>query len=116
MFTLLEEYPNTPFEDANATSGNNIDYVVVTCKDGKFDIGTVLPFDIYGVTCKHRMEPRITKIFNEDQPCADTGADGRKDDLRGHLHTVEIGFKIRDDYSKMVSNKNCMNVILFPAE
>ena len=44
----------------------------------------------------------LTKIFNEKEVCANTGADGRKTDLEGHLHTVEIGFQFRDRYEKYV--------------
>jgi len=83
-------------------ANNNIDYVAVTCKNGRFDIGTVTHFDIYGVTCAMRIQPRITKIFGESEPCANTGADGRTDDLVGHLHTVHIGFQVRSSYTKMI--------------
>ena len=93
-------------------ANNNIDYVAVTCKNGRFDIGTVTHFDIYGVTCAMRIQPRITKIFGESEPCANTGADGRTDDLVGHLHTVHIGFQVRSSYTKMVIV--CSNIVSPP--
>ena len=60
--------------------------------------------DVASLSCENRMEPRISKVFggSAEKTCADTGADGRKNDLVGHLHVVNIGFQIRDTYLKQV--------------
>ena len=77
------------------------DYVLVTCDKGEYKVGTQA-INLLTVTCVNRMEPRISKVFTASRPCADTGADGRKSDLSGNLHIINIGFQIRDNYLKQV--------------
>jgi len=78
------------------------DYALIECVGGNFmakkgDPGDI-KIDILASTCANRMEPRISKDFSSHGACADTGADGRKDDLDDHLHIVHIGFQIRDTF------------------
>ena len=84
-----------------------------------------IKIDILASTCANRMEPRISKdfsrysksikkvsghkihsdtFFHSHGACADTGADGRKDDLDDHLHIVHIGFQIRDTFHIQVTS------------
>lgn len=87
------------------TNGNPVDqvtdYVLVTCDKGEYKVGTQA-INLLTVTCVNRMEPRISKVFTASKPCADTGADGRKSDLSGNLHIINIGFQIRDSYLKQI--------------
>ena len=89
------------------TNGNPVeqvtDYALVTCDNGEYKVGR-RAINILTVTCVNRMEPRISKVFTPSKPCADTGADGRKSDLSGNLHIINIGFQIRDNYLKQVSH------------
>jgi len=87
--------------DLDDGSDDVTDYLVVSCNDGAFVVDGD-EFDLLEVSCRKRIEPRITKIFDEKTTCANQGADGRQNDLIGNLHTVEIGWQVRDTYTKMI--------------
>ena len=88
--------------DVRAAGGAG-DYAIVQCVGGQFMIGGEAA-DVLTATCKYRMEPRINRLMpDDDEPCASVGADGRTDDLVGHVHTIEVGFQIGDSFSRLVS-------------
>lgn len=45
---------------------------------------------------------RLNKAVDKDKPCSDLVADGRHDNLTNHIHLIEVGFEINDNFHKTI--------------
>ena len=53
---------------------------------------------VEAVTCSRKQEPRLTRV---SATCADTGADGRTDDL-SQLVKISVGWMIQENFVEQI--------------